>query len=416
MGLFQPSCRAGGPCTLNGGRPVDKVGIKDLSLAGKRVLVRVDFNVPLDGSTIADDTRIRAALPTIQYILEQKGQVILMSHLGRPEGQSKPELSLIPVSERLAELLNRPVPMAPDCIGPDVVAAVDKLQDGDLLLLENLRFHPEEEENDPEFAKQLAARGDLYVNDAFGAAHRAHASTEGITHYLHPCAAGLLMEKEIQYLSWVLENPRHPFLAILGGAKVSDKIGVIINLLEKADELIIGGGMAYTFLKAKIREVGDSLVEDDKISLARDILKKSVDLGVPIYLPIDHVVTDTFAPDARSQIVLRNGITKGWQGMDIGPATVQKFSNVIRKAKTIVWNGPLGVFEFDRFAKGTSAIAAAIANTDAISIIGGGDCVAAVQKAGVADKMTHISTGGGASLEFLEGKQLPGVAALTDRK
>ena len=395
---------------------MDKLSIRDLTLAGKRVLVRVDFNVPLDGTAITDDTRIRAALPTIQHILGQGGRAILMSHLGRPKGEVIPEHSLKPVASHLSELLKAPVLLAPDCVGPETASLVKQMQDGDVLLLENLRFHAEEEANDPGFAQQLASLGDIYVDDAFGAAHRAHASTEGVTHHLSPCAAGLLMQKEIECLSSLLESPERPFLAILGGSKVSDKIGVITKLLEVADELIIGGGMAYTFLRAQGRDIGESLVEDDKLALAREILKHALDLQTPIYLPIDHVVADEFSASAHRQIVIRHCIHEGWQGMDIGPSTVEKFRAVIQKAHTIFWNGPLGVFEFDEFARGTSAIARAIAQSRVVSVIGGGDCVAAVQKAGLTEFMTHVSTGGGASLEFIEGKSLPGIVALTDKE
>jgi 3-phosphoglycerate kinase len=325
-------------------------------------------------------------------------------------------LSLAPASKRLSELLGKEVKQAPDCVGSEVKALVDDMAEGDVMMLENVRFHSEEEKNNAQFAEQLASLTDIYVNDAFGAAHRAHASTVGVTRYFKESAAGFLMQDEIKYLGHIIENPQRPLLAILGGKKVSDKIGVITRLLEKADAIIIGGGMAYTFLKAEGKSIGDSFVEDDKLDVARDILIKSLQKRVPIYLPLSHVVVDKFAPDANAQVVKRGCIPDGWEGVDIGLDTVEKFKFVIERAKTIVWNGPLGVFEFDRFAKGTTAIATIVAESSATTVIGGGDIVAAVQKAGVADKITHISTGGGASLEFLEGKELPGVAALTDKK
>jgi 3-phosphoglycerate kinase len=394
---------------------LDKLSVEDVELKGKRVLIRVDFNVPLDGKQITDDTRIKAALPTINYVIEHGGKAILMSHLGRPEGKVAPELSLEPVARRLGDLLGKDVIMAPDCIGDQVKAMVSKMKEGDVVLLENLRFHAEEEKNDPDFAGKLAELADVYVNDAFGAAHRAHASTAGVTKYVSQAAAGLLMQKEINYIGEAIENPERPFVAILGGAKVSDKIGVIENLMKKADAIIIGGAMAYTFLKAQGEQVGNSLVEDDKLDLAREILKKSQDKDVPLYLPLDHVIGDRFAADANTKIVERGDIPDGWEGMDIGPATVEKYKGVLESARTIIWNGPVGVFEFDAFAKGSFAIAKVLAESDATTIIGGGDCVAAVQKSGYADKITHISTGGGASLELMEGKELPGIAALSDR-
>jgi len=394
---------------------LSKLGIEDLELKGKRALIRVDFNVPLDGKQITDDTRIKAVLPTVNFVIEHGGKVILMSHLGRPKGKVAPEFSLEPVAKRLVELLGKDVIMAPDCVGDEVKAIVSKMKEGDIVLLENLRFHAEEEENDPDFAKKLAELADVYINDAFGAAHRAHASTAGLTKYVSQAAAGFLMQKEIEYISDAIENPRRPFVAILGGAKVSDKIGVIENIMKKADAIIIGGAMAYTFLKAQGMRVGNSLVEDDKLDLAKEILKKSQDSHVPLYLPIDHVIADKFAADANVRIVKRGGIPDGWEGMDIGPATVEKYKGVLEGAKTIIWNGPVGVFEFDAFAKGSFAIAKILAESDATTIIGGGDCVAAVQKSGYADKITHISTGGGASLELMEGRELPGIAALSDK-
>lgn len=391
------------------------LGKKDL--AGKKVLCRVDFNVPLDGTTITDDTRIRAALPTIQYLTENGSRVILVSHLGRPKKGPEDKLRLAPCAARLSELLGQPVAMAKDSIGPEVQQAVAALKDGDVILLENVRFYKEEEANDPEFAKKLASLADLYVSDAFGTVHRAHASTAGVAAYL-PAYAGLLIKKEIESMQPLLDNPVRPFVAILGGAKISGKIDVITSLLPKVDALVIGGGMAYTFLKAKGREIGKSLVELDKIDLAKDILKKALDLDKGIYLPIDHVVTDHIAPDAKAHIVPRGGIPAELQAVDIGPHTITKFGHVIEKARSIFWNGPMGVFEVDQFAKGTMAIAKLVAEATtkgAFSVIGGGDSVAAVEKAGLADKMSHISTGGGASLEFMEGKVLPGIACLLDK-
>ncbi len=395
---------------------MSKLSVEDLELNNKRTLIRVDFNVPLDGTQITDDTRIKAALPTTKHVTENGGKAILMSHLGRPKGKVSPELSLKPVAKRLEELLGKDVIMATDCVGDEVEAIVSKMNAGDIVLLENLRFHAEEEKNDPDFAGKLAKLADVYVNDAFGAAHRAHASTAGVTEYVSQSAAGLLMQKEIEYISEAVENPKRPFMALLGGVKVSDKIGVIENLMKKADAILIGGAMAYTFLKAQGRKVGDSLVEDDKLDLAKYLLKKSLDNDVPLYLPIDHVVTDRFAADANVKTVKRGSIPDGWEGMDIGPATVEKYMGVLEDAKTVIWNGPVGVFEFDAFAKGSFAIAKILSElSDAITIIGGGDCVAAVQKSGYADKITHISTGGGASLELMEGKELPGIAALSDK-
>jgi len=394
---------------------LNKLSVEDLKLKGKRVLIRVDFNVPLNNKQIIDDTRIKAALSTIKYVIENGGKAILMSHLGRPDGKVMPEFSLKPAAERLRELLEKAVTMAPDCIGDEVKAIVSKMEDGDVVLLENLRFHAEEQKNDPDFAKKLAELADLYVNDAFGAAHRAHASTAGVTKYVSQSAAGFLMQKEIKYISEAIENPERPFMVVLGGAKVSDKIGVIENLMKKADDIIIGGAMAYTFLKAQGKKVGKSLVEEDKVEMARELLKKSLDLSVPVYLPIDHVVADEFAPDANTKTHHRCSVCDGWHGMDIGPDTIATYRGILKNAKTIIWNGPMGVFEFDAFAKGSFAIAKILAESDAVTIVGGGDCVAAVQKSGYADKITHISTGGGASLELMEGKELPGIAALTDK-
>jgi phosphoglycerate kinase len=395
---------------------MDKLCVSDIELKGKKVLVRVDFNVPQDDKCmITDDTRIRASLPTIKYIIDKGGKAILMSHLGRPKGKVDEKYRLTPIGKRLSELLKKPVLKLDDCVGPEVETAVNAMKDGDVILLENVRFYAEEEKNDPKFAKKLAKLGEVYVNDAFGSAHRAHASTEGVAKYIQPAVAGFLMKKEIDFLGKALENPARPFIAILGGAKISSKIGVIKNLLNKVDCLIIGGGMAYTFLKARGREIGKSLVEEDQIPLAKEILAKAIDKGVPLLLPIDHIVADELSADANVQTVVRGGIPEGWMGVDIGPSTIEKFAIEIRKAKTIVWNGPLGVFEIDKFAKGTTAIAKLVGESGAVTIIGGGDIIAAVEKAGYIDKMSHISTGGGASLEFLEGIELPGLAELTDK-
>lgn len=391
---------------------MNKKTIRDVDVKNKRVLVRVDFNVPLDDQQhVTDDTRIRAALPTIRFLRDQQAAVILMSHLGRPKGVT-PKLSLAPVAARLSELLGAPVIMAQDCIGAAVEQAAKQLKPGEVLLLENLRFYAEEEKNDPAFARQLASLGDIYVNDAFGTAHRAHASTEGVTHYL-PAVAGFLMEKEIDFLGSALENPKRPLVAILGGAKVSDKIAVIERLLGLADTLLIGGGMANTFLKAQGVEVGQSLVENDKLDVAKELLQKG---GAKLVLPVDAVIADAFAADANSKVVPVDQVPADWRILDIGPATVKAFKQHLKGAKTVVWNGPMGVFEFPAFAKGTFAIAEAMAALKgATTIIGGGDSASAVEQSGVADKVTHISTGGGASLEFLEGRTLPGVAALNDK-
>ncbi len=389
----------------------DKKTIGDVDVKGKRVLVRVDFNVPLDDGKVADDTRIRAALPTIQYLMEQKARVILMSHLGRPKGKVKEELRLTPVAERLAELLDRPVAMAVDCVGEEVETAVDRLRPGDVLLLENLRFHPGEEANDLEFVSRLASLGEVYVNDAFGTAHRAHASTEGVAHRL-PAVAGFLMEKELNFLSKALESPEHPFVAILGGAKISDKIGVVDNLLGKVDALLIGGGMANTFLKAQGYQVGQSLVEEESLLLAQELLGKA---GRKLVMPVDVVVADRFDAEAQSKIVSVEKVPAEWRILDIGPATAERFAQELHTAKTVVWNGTMGVAEFPRFAAGTQAIIEMLAESQATTIVGGGETTAAVRQAGVVERMTHVSTGGGASLELLEGKVLPGVAALADR-
>ncbi|MBU1027121.1 MAG: phosphoglycerate kinase [Candidatus Margulisbacteria bacterium] len=392
--------------------------IPDKELKGKRVFVRCDFNVPLDDKqNITSDKRIQAALPTIKYLIDKGARLILASHLGRPKGEVKKELSLAPVQKKLSELLGKPVAMAGDCVGDEVSKQAAALKDGEILLLENLRFHKAETKNDPAFAKQLASLADIYVSDAFGTVHRAHASTEGIAKNL-PAYAGFLIEKELKFLGEALTEPKKPFVAIIGGAKISGKLEVLKSLLDKVDTLIVGGGMAYTFFKARGVPVGNSLVEDDLINDAKEILKAAIDKDVPFLLPIDHVVADKFDANANTQIVPRTTIPKGWMGVDIGPDTIIKFTNAIKDAKTIVWNGPMGVFEMEKFAKGTLGIAQAVAKATAngaVSIIGGGDSASAVKKAGLADKMSHISTGGGASLEFLEGKVLPGIAVLQDK-
>ena len=387
-------------------------------LNGKRVLVRADFNVPLDPEqNITDDTRIRAALPTIQDLTSKGAKVILSSHFGRPKGVVKEEMRLTPVATRLSELLGQPVIKCDDCIGDDVVAQINGMAAGQVALLENVRFYAEEEKNDPEFARKLASVADLYVNDAFGTAHRAHASTEGVTHYLSPSVAGYLIEKELQYLQNAVDNPQRPLAAIVGGSKVSSKIGVIETLLDKVDKILIGGGMIFTFYKAQGLSVGKSLVEEDKLDLARALEAKAKEKGVALLLPTDVVVADNFAPDANSQTVSISDIPEGWMGLDIGPDSVREFQSALDDCKSVIWNGPMGVFEFDKFAVGTEAIARSLATLTgkgASTIIGGGDSVAAVEKVGVADQMSHISTGGGASLELLEGKTLPGIAALDD--
>ena len=395
---------------------MSKKTIEDIQVSGKKVLVRCDFNVPLDGDgNITDDNRIRAALPTIKYLLEHDAAVVLCSHLGRPKGEFNMKYSLKPVAARLSELLGQNVELAADVIGPSAKAMAAALKPGQAMLIENVRFHKEEEKNVPEFAKELASLAEMYVNDAFGTAHRAHASTEGVTHFLSPCVAGYLIGKELGVMGAALENPTRPFLAILGGAKVSDKIGVIKNLLDKVDVLLIGGGMSYTFQKALGGNVGKSLLEEDKIDLARELMQLAKEKGVKLMLPVDNEAGDSFSNDALRITVHSTEIPDGFEGLDIGPVTQQLFADEIHKAKTIIWNGPVGVSEFPNFAYGTKAVAKAMAETDAITIIGGGDSAAAVEKLGYADKMTHISTGGGASLEFLEGKELPGVAALDDK-
>ncbi|AFZ53156.1 phosphoglycerate kinase [Cyanobacterium aponinum UTEX 3222] len=386
-------------------------------LEGKRVLMRVDFNVPMDNGAITDDTRIKAALPTINDLISKGAKVILCSHMGRPKGQVKDSLRLTPVAVRLSELLGKNVVKCDDCIGDDVTNAVNGMANGDVVLLENLRFYNEEEANDPEFAKKLASNADLYVNDAFGTAHRAHASTEGVTHYLSPSVAGFLIEKELKFLQSAIESPKRPLVAIIGGSKVSSKIGVIETLLEKCDKLIIGGGMIFTFYKARGLSVGKSLVEEDKLDLAKALEAKAKERGVEFLLPTDVIVADNFAPDANAQTVDINSIPDGWMGLDIGPDSVKTFQTALADCQSVVWNGPMGVFEFEKFAKGTEAIAHSLAEITAkgaTTIIGGGDSVAAVEKVGVAEKMSHISTGGGASLELLEGKVLPGIAALDE--
>ncbi len=389
--------------------------IDDINVKGKRVLVRVDFNVPVKDGQITDDTRIVAALPTLRRLIEQGGRVILMSHLGRPKGAPDPEFSLAPVAQALAAKLGQPVAFAEDCVGPKAEAAARALGDGQVLLLENVRFHKGETDNDPEFARRLAALGEVYVNDAFGSAHRAHASTEGVTHYLSPCVAGYLMQKELTFLGEKTANPERPFVVILGGAKVSDKITVIDALLEKADRILIGGAMAYTFQLAQGGQVGDSLCEPDKVETARAALAKAKARGVEFLLPVDNVVCNALdfkGGTLGETMVVAGDIPAGWSGVDIGPKTVELYATAIRQAKTVLWNGPMGIFEIKESAKGTFAIAKAVAESPALSIIGGGDSVKAIKKSGYADKVTFMSTGGGASLEFLEGKALPGVVAL----
>ncbi len=392
---------------------MNKKTIKDIDVHSKRVLVRVDFNVPMESGRVTDDRRIRAALPTITYLLDHGASVILMSHLGRPKDGPDPKFAMGPVAVKLSELLNRPVKKFDDCVGPDVEAGVKAMRPGDVALLENTRFHPEEKKNNAAFATQLAALGQIYVNDAFGSAHRAHASTTGVTDSLRPAVAGFLLERELEYLGGALANPSRPFLAIMGGAKISDKIAVIENLLAKVDSLLIGGGMANTFFVAQGYDVGNSLVEAEAVAVAKELLAEHAE---KLILPVDCVVATEFKADAESRVVPVDEVPPGWMILDIGPATVAHFANRLAAAKTVVWNGPMGVFEFLRFAEGTFAVARALAELkDATTIIGGGDSAAAVEQAGLAGKMSHISTGGGASLEFLEGKVLPGVAALDDR-
>jgi len=397
---------------------MSKLSIDKLNLKDKRVLVRVDFNVPLDENlNITDDIRIASSLPTIKKIISDGGKAILMSHLGRPKGKVNPKYSLKPAAKRLGEKLGKEVKLAPDCIGDEVRKMVNAMKGGDVLLLENLRFHEEEEKNDPEFSKKLAELGDVYVNDAFGSAHRAHASTEGVTKYIKQCAGGYLMQKELEYLGSAITNPTRPYCAILGGAKISGKIDVIMNLFDKVDTMIIGGGMAYTFFKAQGKEIGKSLLEAEKIGLAKEVLEKAAKSKVKFLLPVDEVVAAEFSNDSPSKVVSVDNIPSDKMGLDIGPETVKLFCNEIKKAKTVIWNGPMGVFEFDNFATGTNAIAnqlVEVTSKGAKTIIGGGDSAAAISKAGLDDKVSHVSTGGGASLEFLEGKILPGVAALSE--
>ena len=392
-----------------------KKTVKDIDLKGKKVFVRCDFNVPMDeNQNITDNTRIKAALPTIKYLLEQNCKIILASHLGRPKGEVKPEYSLKPVAKELSKLLGKEVIMANDVIGEDATTKAENLKEGEILLLENVRFHKEETDNDPEFAKKLASMAEIFVNDAFGTAHRAHASTTGIADYI-PGVSGFLIEKELKFLGNAVNNPERPFVAILGGAKVSDKIGVIDSLLDKVDTLMIGGGMAYTFFKAQGYNVGNSLCEVEKTGLALEAMEKAKEKGVKLLLPIDTKIGKEFKPDTESKTVAWTEIPDEWEGFDIGEKTIEMFKNELKNAKTVIWNGPLGLFEFDQFAIGTNEIAKTLAELDATTIIGGGDSAAAVEKAGLADKMTHISTGGGASLEFLEGKKLPGIECLQDK-
>jgi len=392
---------------------MDKATIRDIEVGGKRVLVRVDFNVPLDGERITDDTRIRAALPTINYLLDHQAKLILCSHLGRPKGKVVASMSLAPAAKRLSELIGRPVEMMPDCIGPEVEARVAAMTPGQVAMLENTRFYNEEEKNDPEFARKLAALADIYVDDAFGSAHRAHASTEGVTKYL-PGVAGLLMERELDMLGRMLTGAEHPFVAILGGAKVSDKIGVIDNLMKKVDSLLIGGGMAFTFLHAQGKQIGKSLL-DEQVGLAADLMKQAEEKGIRFLLPVDVVVAERIEAGTPHKIVPVDEIPADWMGVDIGPRTMENFQDELKTARTVLWNGPMGVFEIPEFSLGTAAVAKAVGESGALSVVGGGDSVAALEQLDLASRITHISTGGGASLEFLEGKTLPGVACLMDR-
>lgn len=396
---------------------MNKKTVKDIDVNGKKVLVRCDFNVPIDSETgkITDNRRIRAALPTIQYLLDHNAKVILCSHLGRPKGEFNLKYSLKPVAEELSKLLNKDVKLAKDVIGESAKELTSNMKEGDIVLLENVRFHKEEEQNDPEYSKALASMAEIYVNDAFGTAHRAHSSTTGVADYL-PAVSGFLIEKELEFLGGALENPKHPFVAILGGAKVSDKIGVIENLLDKVDTLIIGGGMAYTFYKAQGHHIGTSICEEDKLDLAKSILEKAQEKGVKLLLPVDNHVSSEYSNNGEEKMVDSTEIPDGFMGLDIGPKTIEKFEEAVKDAKTVVWNGPLGVCEFDKFATGTKAVATMLSKIEATTIIGGGDSAAAIEKLELADKMTHISTGGGASLEFLEGKTLPGIACLQDKE
>ena len=394
---------------------MNKKTIRDIDLTGKKVLVRCDFNVPMDeNQNITDNRRIVAAIPTIKYLLENNCAIILCSHLGRPKGEFKPEFSLKPVAKELSRLLDIDVKMAKDVIGEDAKQLASNLQQGEIMLLENVRFHREETDNDPEFAKKLASFGEIFVNDAFGTAHRAHASTEGVAHYL-PAVSGFLIEKELKFLGEALQNPERPFVSILGGSKVSDKIGVIDSLLEKVNVLLIGGGMAYTFYKALGYKIGNSICEDDKLDLAKELMKKAEEKGVKMLLPIDNKLGKEFSANTETMYADRESIPDGWEGLDIGPKTIELYAEELRKAKTVIWNGTVGVAEFAAFAEGTNKLAQVLAELDATTIIGGGDTAAAIQKAGVADKMTHVSTGGGASLEFIEGKKLPGIECLLDK-
>ena len=398
---------------------MNKLTLNELDVDGKRVIMRVDFNVPIKDGIVGDDTRIVAALPSIQYVLDNGGSLILISHCGRPKGEKNMEFTLKPAADRLAELIDANITLAPDVIGDDVQSLVNALKSGEILILENIRFYKEEEgkgcssEDQEIFAKTLASYGDIYVSDAFGTAHRAHASMSVITKYIDICAAGFLLEKEITYLGKVLESPEHPFVAIIGGAKISGKIDVIMNLMDKCETILIGGGMAYTFYAAKGLQIGDSLLEEDKIDLAREILTQAKEKGVELLLPVDHIVADSFSEDANIKEV-DGEIESGWMALDIGPKTAALYSKAVSMAKTVVWNGPMGCFEMTPFSNGTNEVCAAVASSNSVSIIGGGDSVSAVKKAGIADKMRHVSTGGGASLEFMEGKQLPGIISLTD--
>ncbi|KGX92896.1 phosphoglycerate kinase [Pontibacillus halophilus JSM 076056 = DSM 19796] len=393
---------------------MNKKTIKDIELNGKKVFCRVDFNVPMQEGEVTDDTRIRAALPTIQYLVEQGAKVMLASHLGRPKGEAVEDLRLDPVAKRLSDLLGQTVTKTDEAYGSEVDQAISEMEAGDVLLLENVRFYPGEEKNDPELAQQFANLADVYVNDAFGAAHRAHASTEGIAQHL-PAVAGFLMEKELDVLGSALEDPNRPFTAIIGGAKVKDKIGVIDHLIDKVDNLIIGGGLAYTFVKALGYEIGKSLLEEDKIDLANEYMKKAKEKGVNFYMPLDVIVGDDFSNDANTEVVNIDSIPSDWEAMDIGPKTIEKYAEVIKESKLVIWNGPMGVFELETFANGTKGVAEALSTAEGYTVIGGGDSAAAVEKFNYADKMDHISTGGGASLEFMEGKELPGVVALNDK-
>jgi phosphoglycerate kinase len=397
---------------------MDKMTLKDVDVEGKKVLMRVDFNVPIEDGKIGDDNRIVQALPSIKYVIEHGGKLILMSHLGRPGGEVDEDLSLKPVAEHLQTLIDTKVYFAKDCIGEEATSVIEQAQEGEIVLLENVRFHPGEKGNDESFCKKLADHGDLFCNDAFGSSHRAHSSVAGVTRYLQPAVSGFLLEKEIKYLSDSVNNPKQPFVAILGGAKVSDKIGVIENLLNKVDTIIVGGGMTYTFYKAKGLPIGDSLVEEDKVALAAELMEKADEKGVKFMLPMDSVAAKEFKNDAEHKVVGEDGIEDGWMGVDIGPQSSISFGNIIKNAQTVVWNGPMGVFEMENYADGTNAVAKALAEATklgATTIIGGGDSAAAIKQAGLEDAVSHVSTGGGASLMFLEGKDLPGVVALTDK-